>query len=119
MENINGFMEDFFRDFPVLALETFQSKIENMFPQSFPYLLPNSSKLQRFQRDQNPFDDISDIQFDTITLGKMSLASNQTFSRCLRCSNFTRTFTPEPYPFLVHRLNSRCICGGLFVQYTQ
>ena len=119
MQNLHGFVEDFFKDFPILALETLQSKRENMFPQFFRFLLPNSPVLQTFHRDQSPFDDIADIHFDMITLGKMSLSSNQTFRRCLRCSNFTRTFSPEPYPFLAYRLNHRCLCGGLFVQYTQ
>jgi hypothetical protein len=72
-----------------------------MFPKSYRFILPNSS------------------QFDLITLGKMSLSSNTTFRRCLRCSNFSRIFSTEPYPIFVNRLNNRCLCGSLFVQYTQ
>lgn len=119
VQNVHGFAEDFIKDFPVLALETFQSKMENIFPQFFRFLLPNSPILQTFHRDQSPFDDLSEIQFDIINLGKMSLSSQQTFRRCIRCLNFTRCFNPEPYPFLAYRLNHRCLCAGLFIQFTQ
>jgi hypothetical protein len=108
-----------------------QSKVDSMFPRSYPFLIQNSSLLQTFIRDQPPsfvthsyenpstLDNFSDTQFDIITLGKMSLSSNPTFRRCLRCSNFSRLFTTKPYPFLVDRLNNRCLCGGLFLLYTQ
>jgi hypothetical protein len=94
-----------------------------MFPKSYRFILPNSSSRQTFIRDQSPFyqnsSTFDDIQFDLITLGKMSLSSNTTFRRCLRCSNFSRIFSTEPYPIFVNRLNNRCLCGSLFVQYTQ
>lgn len=108
-----------------------QSKVDSMFPRSYPFLIQNSSLPQTFIRDQPPsfithlsenlapFDSHSDTQFDIITLGKMSLSSNSTFRRCLRCSNFSRIFTTKPYPFLVHHLNNHCLCGGLFLLFTQ
>ncbi|UJR09787.1 hypothetical protein I4U23_014014 [Adineta vaga] len=64
-------------------------------------------------------DNLQDIKFDIITLNKMSLSSNATFRRCLRCSNFSRIFKSKPYPFLSYRLNNRCLCGGLFLFYTR
>ncbi len=98
-----------------------------MVPKFYQFLLPNSSVPQIFIRDHPPFtygnsgifDDFSDIQFDIITLGKISLSSNTTFRRCLRCSNYSRLYTTEPYPFLIDRLNNRCVCGGLYLLYTQ
>jgi hypothetical protein len=125
-----------------------QSKAVSMFPKSFPFLIQNSSLPQTFIRDQSPlfaahlhgnpmtierlnessssnnislYDDehFQDTQFDIITLGKMSSSLNSTFRRCLRCSNFSRVFTTKPYPFLVYRLHNRCLCGGLFLLYTQ
>ncbi|CAF0938009.1 unnamed protein product [Adineta ricciae] len=64
-------------------------------------------------------DNLQDIKFDIIALNKMSLSSNTTFRRCLRCSNFSRIFKTKPYPFLNYRLNNRCLCGGLFLFYTR
>ena len=64
-------------------------------------------------------DNLQDVKFDIITLNKMSLSSNATFRRCLRCSNFSRIFKTKPYPFLSYRLNNRCLCGGLFLFYTR
>jgi len=125
----NVFSEYFLEEFSVLDIELLQSKADSMFPKSYQFLIPNLSLPQTFIRDQLPsfsihvceniFDDFSDTQFDIITLGKISLSSNSTFRRCLRCSNFSRVFTTEPYPFLVYRLNNRCLCGGLFLHYTQ
>jgi hypothetical protein len=103
------------------------SNIDNLFPKSYPFIVPNLSLPQMFIRDHPPSfvahpvtnDYLSDTQFDIMTLGKMSLASNPTFRRCLRCSNFSRVFPNKPYPFLVDRLNNKCLCGGLFIIYTQ
>lgn len=64
-------------------------------------------------------DNLQDAKLDIISLNKMSLSSSSTFRRCLRCSNFSRVFKTKPYPFLVHRLNNRCLCGGLFLFYTR
>lgn len=64
-------------------------------------------------------DNLQDIKFDIIALNKMTLSSNTTFRRCLRCSNFSRIFKAKPYPFLNYRLNNRCLCGGLFLFYTR
>ncbi len=114
-----------------MDIEILQSKTDNMFPKSYKFLIPNFSFPQTFIRDQPPsfaihiyensitLDSSSDTQFDIITLGKMSLSSNPTFRRCIRCSNFSRVLTKEPYSFLVYRLNNRCLCGGLFLHYTQ
>lgn len=120
----NLFNEYFLEDFSIQDIEMIQSKVDNLFPKFYQFLIPNSSKSQTFIRDQIPSfaDDISensDNQFDIITLGKLSLLSNPTFRRCIRCSNYSRLFPIEPYPFLVYRLNNRCLCGGLFLHYTQ
>jgi len=114
-----------------LDIEVLQSKTDNLFPKSYRFLIPNFPFPQTFIRDQPPsfaihiyedsitLDSSSDIQFDIINLGKMSLSSNPTFRRCIRCSNFSRVFTNETCPFLVYRFNNRCLCGGLFLVYTQ
>lgn len=64
-------------------------------------------------------DNLQDFKLDIIALSKISLTASPTFRRCLRCSNFSRVFKTKPYPFLVHRLNNRCLCGGLFLFYTR
>lgn len=107
-----------------MDIEILQSKVDYLFPKFFQFLIPNSSISQVFIRDQLPSFasdnyENSNNQFDIITLGKISLLSNQTFRRCLRCSNYSRIFPTEPYPFLVYRLNNRCLCGGLFLHYSQ
>ena len=110
-----------------MGIEIIHSKIDNLFPRSYPFIVPNLSIPQMFIRDHPPSfvnhpvtnDYLLDTQFDILTLGKMSLASNPTFRRCLRCSNFSRVFPTKPYPFLVDRLNNKCLCGGLFILYTQ
>ncbi|CAF1083020.1 unnamed protein product [Adineta ricciae] len=128
---VTGSNESCLNDFSILDLEMIQSKINNMFPRLYPCLIPNSSTPQLFSRIQPPtfmtylsesssvLTPASDIQFDIITLGKMSLTSNQTFRRCIRCSNFSRLFTTTPLPPLASRLNNHCVCGGLFVLHAQ
>ncbi|CAF3973326.1 unnamed protein product, partial [Rotaria sp. Silwood1] len=130
-QKTNIFDEYFLEEWSAFDIEMVQSKADNMFPKSYTFLIPNSPVPQMFIRDQLPsfathlcensiiINNVLDMQFDIITLGKMSLSSNPTYRRCLRCSNFSRVFTAKPYPFLIHRLNSRCLCGGLFRLYTQ
>ncbi|CAF2525529.1 unnamed protein product [Rotaria sp. Silwood2] len=131
VQNTNIFDEYFLEGWPAFNIEMLQSKADNMFPKPYPFLIPNSPLPQIFIRDQLPsfathlyensiiINNLLDIQFDIITLGKMSLSSNPTYRRCLRCSNFSRVFLTKPYPFLVYRLNNRCLCGGPFRLYTQ
>ena len=128
---MTGSNESCLNDFSILDLEMIQSKINIMFPTLYPFLIPNSSTFQLLSRTQPPtfmthlsessgvLTPASDTQFDIITLGKMSLTSNQTFRRCVRCSNFSRLFTTTPLPPLASRLNNHCVCRGLFVLYTQ
>jgi hypothetical protein len=122
VQKSNIFDEYFLEDFSILGIELIHSNVDSMFPKSYPFLIPNLSLPQTYIRDQPPsfiahpsVDYLSDTQFDIITLGKMSLSSNPTFRRC---SNFSRVFTSKPYPFLVDRLNNKCLCGGLFLVYT-
>ena len=128
---MTGSNESCLNDFSILDLEMIRSKIDSMFPRPYPFLLPNSSSSQLFSRTQPPaftthlntsssvLIPSSDTQFDIIALGKMSLTSNQTYRRCIRCSNFSRLFTTKPPPLLASRLNNRCVCGGLFLLYFQ
>jgi hypothetical protein len=64
-------------------------------------------------------DNLQDTKFDVINLNRMSLASCQTFRRCVRCSNFSRILKTKPYPLLTYRLNHRCLCGGVFLLFTR
>ncbi|CAF5214349.1 unnamed protein product, partial [Rotaria magnacalcarata] len=130
-QKLNIFDENFLEDWSAFSVEVLQSKTENIFPQSYPFLIPNSSVPQKFIRDQLPSfanrrygnsltaNNGSDTQFDIITLGKMSLSSNPTHRRCLRCSNFSRILTTKPYPLLFYRLSNRCLCGGRFYIYSE
>ncbi|CAF0996902.1 unnamed protein product [Rotaria sordida] len=131
VQKTNIFDEYFLEEWSAFGIEMLQSKADDMFPKPYPFLIPNSPLPQIFIRDQLPsfathlydnsiiINNFLDIQFDIITLGKMSLSANPTYRRCLRCSNFSRVFITKPYPFLVYRLNNRCLCGGLFRLYTQ
>lgn len=128
---MNIFDENYLDNWSVLCVEMLQSNVENMFPKAYPYLVPNSSLPQLFIRDRVPLfashlteasiknNNSTDILFDIITLGKMSISPNSSYRRCLRCSNFSRVLTIKPYPLLAYRLNNRCLCGGLFYMYNQ
>ncbi|CAF3333989.1 unnamed protein product [Rotaria socialis] len=131
VQKVNIFDENFLEDWSAFSVELLQSTTENIFPQSYPFLIPNSLVPQKFIRDRLPSfathlygnspqtNNVADTQFDIITLGKMSLSSNPTHRRCLRCSNFSRILTSKPYPLLFYRLNNRCLCGGLFYIYSE
>ena len=80
---------------------------------------PTSTTFSSFSSTLLNDDNLQDVKFDVITLSKISLSASPTYRRCLRCSNFSRAFKGKPYPFLVQRLNNRCLCGGLFFLYTR
>ena len=114
--------EDLLREFPITDIESFTSKAEGMFPQLYPFLIPNSPLPQTFFRNREPdfsSDPTDDIQFDILSLNPMCLSASATYRRCIRCRNFSRPLANEPHPFLVDHLDHRCVCGGFFFLYTR